>query len=270
MPNKKCPHNKRKNRCINCGGKGICIHNRIRYQCKECRGSQICEHNKFRSQCKECGGSKICKHNIQKSHCKECRGSNICEHEKGKDICRKCRGRRICEHNIVKTTCKECRGSQICKHNKMKYYCKDCNGNGICKHNKLKSYCKECDGSRLCSNTWCELKYNSNIYKETNEKFCCKCFAVKYPDHELTKKIREKTKELKVVHNIKEKFPDYNWVFDKQLSYGADCTTRRRPDIRLFYKGIMLCIEVDENQHKSNSYTPECEENRYNELFMAR
>jgi hypothetical protein len=50
----KCPHNRDRYRCKDCGGSGICPHNRQRYLCKVCGGSQVCPHNRQRSQCKIC------------------------------------------------------------------------------------------------------------------------------------------------------------------------------------------------------------------------
>ena len=38
-----------------------CPHNRERYRCKDCGGSSICPHNRVKSQCKDCGGSQICR-----------------------------------------------------------------------------------------------------------------------------------------------------------------------------------------------------------------
>lgn len=54
MPRQKCIHGKRKDRCVDCHGSGICEHNKCRYQCRECGGSSICEHQKRRAQCKVC------------------------------------------------------------------------------------------------------------------------------------------------------------------------------------------------------------------------
>ena len=53
-------------------GKSKCEHNRRRNRCKDCGGGSICKHDKRRSQCKECGGSQICIHDRQRSRCKEC------------------------------------------------------------------------------------------------------------------------------------------------------------------------------------------------------
>ena len=58
---KKCEHNKRKSRCVLCGGSEICPHQKQKSRCKLCKGSSFCIHNKTKSHCKSCGGSEICK-----------------------------------------------------------------------------------------------------------------------------------------------------------------------------------------------------------------
>ena len=58
MPKSKCPHNRQKYFCKECGGKGICLHNRQKSTCKECGGGSICPHNRIKSQCKECKADK--------------------------------------------------------------------------------------------------------------------------------------------------------------------------------------------------------------------
>ena len=63
---KKCPHEKRKSRCKDCGGSEICTHNRVRYTCKDCKGDGICEHNRERYHCKDCKGKGICIHGKNK------------------------------------------------------------------------------------------------------------------------------------------------------------------------------------------------------------
>ncbi len=77
MRGNKCPHNRQKSRCKECGGSGVYEHGRERSQCKDCGGSGVCEHGRQRSQCKDCGGSGLCSHGRQKSKCKEC---VICYH----------------------------------------------------------------------------------------------------------------------------------------------------------------------------------------------
>ena len=42
----KCPHQRERIRCKECGGAGMCPHQRIRSQCKECGGASICPHQR--------------------------------------------------------------------------------------------------------------------------------------------------------------------------------------------------------------------------------
>ena len=89
----KCPHNRQKSKCKDCGGIGICHHLRVRTKCKECGYiPKLCPHNRKKAECKECGGSSICSHNRRKSQCKECKGSSICSHNRIKSQCYECGG----------------------------------------------------------------------------------------------------------------------------------------------------------------------------------
>ena len=47
---------------------------------------------------------------------------------------------------------------------------------------------------------------------------------------------------------------------------GGCCSTKRRIDLRKLINNTMLCIEIDENQHKS--YIKQNENIRYDDLFM--
>lgn len=188
----KCEHNRRKDRCKECGGSAICEHNRRRITCKECGGSQICEHNRLKNSCKDCGGSQICEHNTvrskctecggggicehnkRRSRCIECGGSEICEHNRHKEFCKECGGSQICEHNIIKNTCRECGGSKFCEHNRIKGVCKECGGTQICEHNRRKNMCKECGGNQIC-------EHNRNKY------FCKECGGNGICEHNIIK-----------------------------------------------------------------------------------
>ena len=79
-----CPHGRRHDKCVECGGTGVCEHNRQKSQCRECGGSQICEHNREKSKCRECHGASICEHNRRKLQCVDCNGDKykciICNH----------------------------------------------------------------------------------------------------------------------------------------------------------------------------------------------
>ena len=146
----KCPHDKRRTRCKDCGGGSICIHGKQRATCKDCGGSQICIHGKQRATCKDCGGSQICIHGKHRAICKDCGGSKICIHGKQRPICKDCGGGSICIHGKHRATCKDCGGSQICIHGKRRARCKDCGGGSICIHGKQRARCKDCGGGSIC------------------------------------------------------------------------------------------------------------------------
>ena len=259
---KKCVHNKRKYYCKECGGKGFCKHNKRKTYCLECNGGSICEHKKIKSRCKECKGGSICEHNKRKTYCLECNGGSICEHKKIKSRCKECKGGSICEHGNRRYACKKCDGNGICIHNIGKTYCKECNGSQICKHNKQKAYCKKCGGSSLCKSNFCEIRSNKKY-----DGYCTHCFAHLFPEDPRTPLIKRNSKEIKVVSHIGTKFEGF--VHDKPIYVdlkGGCCDSKRRIDLRKLINGTMLCIEIDENQHKG--YKKEDESSRYDNLFM--
>ncbi len=97
--------------------------------------------------------------------------------------------------------------------------------------------------------------------------YCTHCFANLFPEDPRTAKIRKKSKELQVKVFIEEHFS--NFISDKPLYVdleGGCCQSKRRIDLRKLINGTLLCIEVDEDQHKK--YCKENEIFRYNDLFM--
>lgn len=131
-------------------------------------------------------------------------------------------------------------------------------------------YCVNCKKEGMtnvkddrCKEENCQTRANKN-YKG----YCTNCFQHLFPNDPLTFQIRSKTKEIAVRDFINSKFEGFQ--HDKVLWYNeksCDCTTKRRIDHRKLINGTLLCIETDENQHKSYSKTDE--EARYNDLFMA-
>jgi hypothetical protein len=122
----RCPHNRQKSKCRDCGGSSICPHDRQKSKCKDCGGSSVCPHNRIRSRCKECGGTSICQHNRMRSRCKECEGSELCIHLRRRHECKECGGGSICAHKRIRSQCKACRGGGICPHQRQRSKCKQC------------------------------------------------------------------------------------------------------------------------------------------------
>lgn len=121
-----------------------CPHNRTRRVCRDCGGTGLCEHGRQKSICKMCGGKSICEHNRRRNRCKTCGGSSICPHNKHRPFCKDCGGSQICEHGRHKNRCVECGGSGICVHKRHKYRCWECKEAAQCMHKQLRKTCDEC------------------------------------------------------------------------------------------------------------------------------
>lgn len=121
---------------------------------------------------------------------------------------------------------------------------------------------------RLCRSNerpWeipCPVKGNKRY-----DGFCTHCFSHLFPSHPKTAQIRKKSKELQVVSHITSKYDGF--LHDKPLYVnlsGGCCLSKRRIDLRKLVNGTMLCIEIDESQHKG--YCRIDERARYDDLFM--
>jgi hypothetical protein len=108
--------------------------------------------------------------------------------------------------------------------------------------------------NKTCKSDWC-LTRSGNKYKG----YCLYCYINLFPGLPVSRNY--KTKESAVVNYIKEKFPEKDWVADKQISNGC---SRKRPDLLLDLGYQVIIIEVDENQHIS--YDCSCENKRMMEL----
>ena len=163
-------------------------------------------------------------------------------------------------------------------------YCKDCKEENMIMMRKRKCtnchekqstynleglkarYCNSCKTDEMinvidkCKNDGCVRSGNIK-YKH----YCTFCYQHLFPNDEMSKNIRKKTKENYVKDFLKEF--DKDFIHDICLWSGnCDCSHRRRIDFRKLIGNTLLCIEVDENQHKR--YNNKDEEIRYDDLFM--
>ena len=246
----------------------VCEHGRRKDRCRDC-GTGICEHNKLKRYCKDCGANSICQHGRRRDRCKDCgSGSQICQHNKRRSTCVVCGGGEICEHKRQRNRCVDCSGSQVCVHKKSKAYCRECGGSVFCEHNLEKRNCPDCGGYRACKSN--KEPYKTGCRTRGNRKlngFCSHCFVNLFPDDPRALTVRKKSKELQVMTHIFSKYDGFknDKPFYVDLEGGC-CETKRRIDLRKLIGNTMLCIEVDENQHKY--YIKEKEIERYNDLFM--
>jgi len=97
------------------------------------------------------------------------------------------------------------------------------------------------------------------------DKYCAKCFEHNFPDDPRTALICKNSKELKVKEFLSKEFKEF--IHDRPLWTGqADCTCRRRIDFRWLIGNTLLCVEVDEDQHKYRNKQDEL--TRYDDLMM--
>jgi hypothetical protein len=110
--------------------------------------------------------------------------------------------------------------------------------------------------SKRCKNDWCQT-----FVTKKNDGYCIHCYINMFPDKPVSRNY--KTKEQSVVKNIKDKFPNVDWIADKRIDDGC---SKRRPDLFLHMGNQILIIEVDENQH--TDYNCSCENKRIMELSL--
>lgn len=116
---------------------------------------------------------------------------------------------------------------------------------------------------RLCKSEFC----STNIRHSKYDNYCAHCFRNLFPNDPRTINMYGKSKELKVVCFISNNFE--GWIHNKPLYIdikGGCCDSKRRIDLRKLINNTMLCIEVDEEQHRS--YKEKNEIERYDNLFM--
>jgi len=127
-------------------------------------------------------------------------------------------------------------------------------------------YCNQCKTDEMINiSNKCKNEICVNTGNVKYKYYCTFCYQHLFPDDEATQNIRLKTKENYVRDYLKEIFDGF--IHDIPLWTGnCDCSHRRRIDFRKLIGNTLLCIEVDENQHKR--YKEKEEEIRYDDLFM--
>jgi hypothetical protein len=128
-------------------------------------------------------------------------------------------------------------------------------------------YCSNCKDENMiniankCKNELCTMSGNSKY-----NYYCTHCFVNLFPSDDLSLQVKMKSKENYVRDFLREHF--HGFIHDTALWTGnCDCSHRRRIDFRKLIGNTLLCIEVDENQHKR--YDNKDEVIRYDDLFMA-
>lgn len=110
----------------------------------------------------------------------------------------------------------------------------------------------------------CPYEYRA---KQKYSYYCTKCFEHNFPNDPRTLMIRRKTEENIVKDYLTQHYKDF--IHDTPIwTDQKDCTCRRRIDFRCLIGNTLLCVEVDENQHKY--YDTQDTIARYDELMLTQ
>jgi hypothetical protein len=105
--------------------------------------------------------------------------------------------------------------------------------------------------SKRCLTQFCETIVNNDKYLN----YCLYCFINKYPEIKIN--VRYKIKEHVVIDFIKQNFPNFTWLHNKEVQEGC---SKKRPDLYVHLGFQVIIIEIDEDQHKQ--YEKICENKR--------
>jgi hypothetical protein len=216
----------------------------------------------------KCGKSSRSNFNFQglnPEYCSKCKITNMVDVSHAKCICGKVQPSFNFE-GLNPEYCSKCKKDGMILVRKRK--CVECKfGQGDYNYFGRKAdFCVNCKQSNMiniankCKNSICyssgNIKYNY---------YCTHCFTNLFPNELMASEIRIKSKENYVRDFLKENFDEF--IHDTVLWSGnCDCSHRRRIDFRRLIGNTLLCIEVDEHQHKR--YKDNEEEIRYDDLFM--
>ena len=149
-----------------------------------------------------------------------------------------------------------------------KRFCIKCNtGQGDYNFLGLKAqFCANCKEENMINiSNKCKNESCSNSGNSKYKYYCTHCFTNLFSNDPLSLQIRVKSKENYVRDFLRENFEGF--IHDGILWTGnCDCSHRRRIDFRKLIGNTLLCIEVDENQHRR--YDNKDEVIRYDDLYM--
>jgi hypothetical protein len=134
---------------------------------------------------------------------------------------------------------------------------------------KLSTHCIMCRTEGMIDTKYkrCLSKFCDTRVEKKYDGYCTHCFSNLFPEDPRTALIQTNSKEIKVVSYISQSIEGF--VHDKPLYMdfkGGCCNSRRRIDLRKLVGNTMLCVEIDENEHRY--YDGKDELNRYDNLFM--
>jgi len=127
------------------------------------------------------------------------------------------------------------------------------------KDQKNRSLCKG-----IAENISCP--FDNLTYNLTYGQYCICCLYMLFSDDPLMKTVFTKITELQIVNYICHKYKNLGkWYHNTIINSDEDIGSKRLIDLRIIFNNIMLCIEIDQGQHKNYKLINEM--NRYKEFI---
>ena len=180
--------------------------------------------------------------------------------DKKATCCQKCKTADMVNLKAKMCICGKCQASFGFRTDKKPSCCVNCKKEGMV--DIVSSMCLGLIDYQGNGDLPCPFEYRA---KSKYSHYCTQCFEKNFPDDPRTYLIRTSTHESTVRKFLAKEFRDF--IHNKALWTGQkDCTCRRRIDFRWLIGNTLLCVEVDEHQHKYRDQKDELV--RYDDLMM--
>lgn len=233
--------------------------------CSKCKLNGMVDVTHQKCVCKKSSAS-FNYEGLKAQYCSKCKLDGMVDVRRKKCFC----GRANASFNfegLKPTHCFKCKLDgmiSLRKHNCIKCKKYSASFNFVGEKPKYCSNCKEDAMVNVKSN--CKSSFCTSYGNKNYDFYCIHCFSNLFPNDPRSKNVRFKTKEITIRDFLNENFEEF--IHDTPLWTGnCDCSHRRRIDFRKLVGNTLLCIEVDEFQHKR--YDKDYEEIRYDDLYMA-
>jgi EsV-1-7 cysteine-rich motif len=216
--------------------------------------------------------------------CTSCKSDEMIDIRSKKCKCGKSQPVFGLKDDTVATCCSDCKSSfmtnikaRLCKCGKSQPFfgfptdtiatcCSKCCAEGMQDIVSSKCPTRHCKGSFKLQELGLKCPYEQRG-KKKYDYYCTRCFEINFPADPRTALIRDKTEEMIVRDFLAKAYTELSFIHNKPLYTGqCECPSRRRIDFRALYGNTLLCVEVDEDQHKYRDQQDEIL--RYDDLMM--
>ncbi len=260
------PTDKRAKYCVSCKKDGMEIITVKKCKCGKAQPSFGMPEDKTPTCCSKCKTKDMIDLISTKCICGKAQPSFGLTSDDKPTCCVDCKSDQMENIRAKKCVCGKSQPYFNYEYEKTPLYCMACKKEGMINIVSPNSPTRKCKGTPELQARRLKCPYDQGG-KKKYDYYCTKCFEQNFPDDPRTANIRAKLKETVVRIFLSDHFKDVEFIHDKPLWTGqADCTCRRRIDFRVLFGNTLLCIEVDEDQHKyrKKGY----EEIRYDDLMM--